>query len=112
MSDKPELVGIRVELNRLIALMQKPKDIHVVMGENGLSVATCKQCQQVLLSAIKDDLHWYKCPQCERLSFAPVVNLERDAHIAKTMGGTFEYEICFFRDLPPQMQAMAPTEWA
>lgn len=109
MSDKPEQVAIRVPLDTLIRKMREEKDIHVVMAADGSFSAVCKDCQEGLQIAQQDWLMWFRCPNCGRLSFSPMENLRRDAEIAGQMGGRFEYEVYFFKSIPPELKP--PTEW-
>jgi hypothetical protein len=113
MSDEPKQISVQVDLAAHIRRMQLPKDIAVVMRENGALTATCNACQvklQVGKAASGDmRLVWHKCPKCERVSFSIPQNLERDAKIAESMGGVFAYEIYFMKVLPPQLPP--PTTW-
>jgi hypothetical protein len=88
--------------------MQAPKDVHVVMSADGSFKITCKKCQVELLRAWDEgawagQLLWYRCPTCRGVSFSMRQNLERDAALAGQMGGVFEYEIYFIKDLPANM---------
>ncbi len=108
MSDRPQFITAPVPLDRLIELMQTPKDVRVVMSADGSFKVTCKKCQVELRRAWDEgawagQLLWHRCPTCGGVTFSPRQNLERDAAIAGQMGGVFEYEIYFMKELPPSM---------
>ena len=112
MPEEPKLISMPVRVERLIEMMQTPKDIHVVMSADGSYVTTCNKCNIVLLraTAVKPlPLVWWKCPICERVTFSVPDNLTRDGKIAESLGGTFGYDVCFMKDLPPEL--LLPTEW-
>ena len=107
MADEPKLVSMQVNLKNLIEKMQEPKDVQIAVRSDGTLTASCKACSVHLLGAknlVNDlELVWFECEKCGRVSFSPMQNLHRDVQIANEMGGLFEYEIYFMRDLPPQL---------
>jgi hypothetical protein len=100
----PEIVRVQVPLDRLMQKMQEPKDLRLVISSDGSFTAHCKKCAVTVKTAEKDGLIWYVCLKCNRVSFNPVGNMERDIELAQRHGGTFEYEIFYFRDLPPGLK--------
>jgi hypothetical protein len=70
---------------------------------NGDVEAVCKSCRVPLVVAQKDQLHWFRCPRCRRVSFYPTPNVKRDVQFAVQDGKAFEYEGHFVRALPPRL---------
>jgi uncharacterized protein YegJ (DUF2314 family) len=63
--------------------------------------AVCNACRVPLVVAPKDQLHWFRCPQCRGLSFNPTPNVNRDVQFAIQDGKAFEYDSNYVRQLPP-----------
>lgn len=108
-------VSMKVNIEKLVQTMQTPKPdgIAFIMRENGTFTAICKRCQMKLHTGNttfgENDLIWHRCTKCERFSFSVRQNLERDAQIARSMGGIFPSECYFITDLPTTVPR--PTEW-
>jgi hypothetical protein len=68
---------------------------------DGQVAAICKSCRVPLEVVQKDQLHWFRCPQCRGLSFNPTPNVNRDVQFAIQDGKAFEYEVNYLRELPP-----------
>jgi hypothetical protein len=101
---KPEIMRIPVQLDSFIKKMKEPKDLRLIISEDGTVKGHCKACDTVVQTGEKDELLWFVCPQCGSVSFNPLGNRDRDLYLAREHGGTFEYELYYLRDLPPALQ--------
>ncbi|WP_445357963.1 hypothetical protein [Microbulbifer sp. ANSA005] len=97
----PRVITKSVPLEALIEKMKEQKDIIVTICSDGVVAAECKDCKCSINVSSKDGLIWYMCGSCKRSSFNPEENLTRDIKLANQFGGKFEYEIFYFKELPP-----------
>lgn len=100
----PKLVSKRVPMDELIRKMKEPKDVGLLVGSDGTIAAYCKACKKGLAIVQTEQLIWFSCPQCKRVTFNPIPNFQRDFQLAKENGGIFEYEIFYLDDLPPELK--------
>lgn len=102
-SDEPEIVRIDVPHELIREKMQGLRDFRMKITERGEVSAFCKGCEADIFVAQDDMLIWFHCKSCNRYSFNPPGNVERDAAYAAQDGKPLEYE-GFFIDFPPQLQ--------
>jgi hypothetical protein len=70
---------------------------------DGDVVAICNSCRVPLDVAQQDELVWFRCPHCRRVSFNPTANVQRNVQFAIQDGEAFEEEMYFVREIPPVM---------
>ncbi len=98
------LVSKEMSREELLEVMRRKKDVHLTTFSNGDLVGICNSCDTRIHILIEEDLVWYICPKCERVSFGAVENMNRDIGIAEEHGGKLEHEIYYFRDLPESLR--------
>ncbi len=103
------LVALKLSETQIRKMLPGTRDFIVQITVNRELTATCKACSQGMSTAIKDEYCWFYCPQCHRISFTPLMNIQRDAGLARKDGRTLKYEMYFMPELPPTLKAPFQT---
>src|SRR5438046_2130662 len=90
-------------VEELTEMLTGEKDFRVRAGPEGKFTATCKACRETLWLAPQDEMLWFKCPKCRRMTCYLHENVMRDLRIAKTEGRPLEYELYFRQDWPASL---------
>jgi uncharacterized protein YegJ (DUF2314 family) len=68
---------------------------------DGSVAAICNSCRGPLNVVQQDELVWFRCPLCRRVSLNPTANVQRNVQFAIHDGEPFEEEMYYIRSLPP-----------
>ena len=104
--DSPEIVSLSVSEDVIREKITESRDFRLRVTEHGDVSAFGKNCESDVWLARDEMLIWFHCKSCNRYSFTPPGNINRDAAFAAKDGAPLEYE-CFFIDFPPQLQPPA-----
>ena len=102
---QPELVRVDVGEDKLREMLKGARDFRIRVGLDGTVTAHCKSCNVPMRTAEQDEIFWFRCPGCNRVSICPVGNVARDTQFAIKDGKPFEYELYFIKDLPPELKS-------
>lgn len=106
-------VGVQLSEAKIRQMLRGTRDFIVRADPDGRVTAFCKKCATNMTLAIKDSYLWFYCAQCQRLSFNPLVNVQRDVRFAEKDQRPFRYELFFAPKLPasliPPFQTIYPT---
>src|SRR4051812_8332834 len=99
--DTPQTRRIAVTEEQIRAMARGNRDfILQVTGEGDVS-ARCKACATNLQIMRAGALLWFRCSGCQRESFYPVANVERDCYFAGKDGQPFVSELFYMKQRPP-----------
>ena len=96
--------GEEMTLAELRKMLRGERDFVVRATPDGNYAATCKSCQQALWLVPQNDILWFKCPGCRRMTCYPEANARRDVRIAERDGHAFEYELYFNQYWPADIE--------
>ena len=80
------------------------KHLRLRTTASGVVSAECKTCHEALDIVQDQQLLWFRCPTCRRVSFNAIENVHRDIHFATKDGEPFEYELFYVDNFPPSLQ--------
>lgn len=101
---EPRVVRISVSEQRVREMMQGDKDFRIRVDFKGSVTACCNACNCALKTNEGNGLLWFRCPGCERVSFYPMGNIQRDTHFAIQDGAPLEYDLYYLREIPPGLR--------
>jgi hypothetical protein len=104
-SMQPELVRVDVGEDKIREMLKGARDFRIRVGLDGTVTAHCKSCNVPMRTAEQDEIFWFRCPGCNRVSICPAGNIARDTQFAIKDGKPFEYELYFLKDLPPELKS-------
>lgn len=105
-NDVPAIVKIEVPDQVIREKMKESRDFIMKITAARDVSAYCKGCATDMFVAQDEMLIWFHCKSCNRYSFNPPGNVNRDANYAAQDGKPLEYE-AFFIDFPPQLKPPA-----
>jgi hypothetical protein len=97
---EPGLISYRLPEETIRAMARGDRDFVVQVTGEGRVSAVCKGCVEALEIVQAQGLVWFHCPKCDRVSFDPVANVQRDIQFAIRHGQPFVSELFYFRELP------------
>jgi hypothetical protein len=104
---------LRVELSedQIRAMARGDRDFVVQATGEGHVSAVCKACAQALEIHLDRGLVWFHCPKCDRVSFDPAANVQRDIQFAIRDGRPFVSDLFYMRQLPVTLTSPFGTGW-
>ena len=98
----PDQGFIRYQMSeeKIREMAQGDRDFVVQVAGEGQVSAVCKACVRALELREANELIWFHCPKCDRVSFYPIANIQRDIQYAIRDGRPFVSELFYFSELP------------
>jgi hypothetical protein len=97
---EPGFLRFELPEHQIRAMARGDRDFVLQATGEGRVSAVCKACVQALEILEDRGLVWFHCSKCDRVSFYPVGNVQRDIEFARRDGRPFVSDLFYLRQLP------------
>ena len=103
--DNPRIQRVVMTEEQIRAMARGSRDFILKVTEEGDVSARCKAYATSLQIRQSGELLWFQFPNCNRLCFYPLTNVQRDLHFASEDKAAFISELFYLRQLPPNLKS-------